>query len=108
MTHFRNGQGSHDKHRKYRRGEGRKGFVLATDRGQEGMGQHHEGDVTIPTRPTSDLILIESHIFGCFKILLYVPACSNCLHHLLQGGSFRRKDEIVRFLDGSSTQRRMR
>src|SRR6266566_8976387 len=26
-----------------------------------------------------------------------IPACSNCLHHLLQGGSFRRKDEIVRF-----------
>src|SRR6266536_2056054 len=97
MTHFRNGERSYTKRRKRGRGGVCRSLVLATDRGQEGMSQHHEGDVTIPSRPTSDLILIESHIFGCFKILLYVPACSNCLHHLLQGGSFRRKDEIVRF-----------
>jgi len=48
----------------------------------------------------ADLIVIQSEVFGVFKILFNVPACANRLHHLWQGGSLRGKNEVVRFLVG--------
>jgi hypothetical protein len=36
---------------------------------QEGIGQHHERDVPVPGRPVANLILVQTHVFGVFKIL---------------------------------------
>ena len=44
--------------------------------------------------------MVQTQVFGVFKILFNVPACANGLDHLGQGGSLRGKNEVVRFLVG--------
>src|SRR6266849_1171537 len=73
--------------------------ILGTDSGQKCMSEHAQRDVAIPSGPTSDLVVVESEVFGIFKVLLDMPACANSLHHLLQGGSFGGKDEVVGFFE---------
>ena len=37
---------------------------------QEGIRQHHERAVPVPGRPTANLILVQTHVFRVFKILV--------------------------------------
>ena len=79
MTDFRNGQGkegsdpggrissSRDLDRK-RQGSGRSG--LSTDSCQEGLRQHHQGDMPIPAHEATDLVVIQPHVFARFAHLL--------------------------------------
>ena len=106
MTHFRNGERKQWSSRrgriKKKRGECTGGEVscplLSTDPGQEGMRQHAQGDMAIPADPTADFVVVESQVFGRFKVFFNMPAGADSLDHLLQGGSLWGKDEVVRFL----------
>ncbi len=49
-------------------------LVLHTNPNQEGRGQQDKRNVTIPANETSDLILIETEVFGRFEVFLYMPA----------------------------------
>ena len=44
---------------------------------QESKSQQHKRDVPVPASETADLIVIQSQIFGIFKILFDMPACAN-------------------------------
>ena len=46
--------------------------------------------------------MIQSQIFGIFKMLFDMPACATGRNHLWQRGPFRGKDEVVGFLVGIS------
>ena len=79
MTHFRHGerkQWSAIRGRiKGRRGKcagcgGDSCLFLSTDPRQESMRQHDERDVAIPADPASDLVVIQAHILGRFKIFV--------------------------------------
>ena len=79
MTHFRTGQrkqGSGMRSRikprwgLYGKGRASQGDGLSTDSSQEGMRQHHQRDMTIPRDEAAHLVVIQTQIFGCFKIFL--------------------------------------
>lgn len=40
---------------------------------QEGIRQHYERDVPVPCRPAANLLLVQTHVFGIFKVLFNVP-----------------------------------
>src|SRR6266487_4766342 len=107
MTHFRNRQGKQrsriSRRITSRRGlwdkrKGSHGDVLGADPCQEGVSQHHQGDMAIPPEPASDFVLIQSHIFAGFKVFLNMPAGADGLHHLAERGSRWGKDEVVGLL----------
>lgn len=97
MTHFRNRQWKQwvdiRGHLKHDGGD----FVLLTDPSQKRMSEQTQGDMAIPSDPTSDFVVVEAEIFGIFKVLLDMPTLANGLDHLLQGGSLGGKDEGVGF-----------
>src|SRR5271157_4575976 len=91
MTHFRDRQGKQGSSIRSRitsrRGldgkwRGSQGDVLGADPRQEGMCQHDQGDMAIPSDPASYFVLIQSHILSCFKVFLNMPACTDGLDHL--------------------------
>ena len=107
MTHFRNGQGKEGSGMRsrikprwglYGKGRASQGDGLSTDSGQEGMSQHHQRDMAIPADEAAHLVVIQSQIFGRFKIFLDMPACPDGRHHLLQRGPWWSKDEVVGLL----------
>src|SRR6266567_8990328 len=68
---------------------------LHGDAHQKGIGQHHEGQVTIPAQVTAHFILIQTQIFGGFQVFFDVPACAQSLYHRGKGGRGWSKDEEI-------------
>jgi hypothetical protein len=54
--------------------------------------------VPVPTDEATNLVVIQSHVFGVFKILFDMKAGANGPHHLLQGGFWWGEHEIVALL----------
>src|SRR5205807_7562119 len=104
MAHFRNGQGKRRRSRRRPRGHRRGSGATGEDTNpcKVRKSQQDERDVPVPTNEAANLIVVQSDIFAVFKILLNMPSGANGLDHLWQGGSFRGKDEVVRFLVGIS------
>ena len=71
-------------------------LVLHANTNKEGIGEQDKCNVTIPSDEASDLILVKSEVFGRFQVLLDVPPRPNGRNHLLQRGSWRGKDQIIR------------
>src|SRR6266566_5027893 len=104
MAHFWDGQGKHGRASgKPRWSRRRSGETLCrTNPCQEGKSHQHQRDVSVPTDEATNFVMVQPQVFGVFKILFDVPACTNGRNHLRQGRSFWSKDEVVRFLVGIS------
>src|SRR6266516_1161438 len=75
----------------------RGGLHLGANPYQKRIRQQDQRDVPVPCRPATNLILIETHVFGVFKILFDPPTRADRFDHLVQRGSRRSKDEVVGF-----------
>src|SRR5512135_244637 len=102
MAHFWDSQGKHGRSSEKRRWSRQRGGepLCRTNPCQEGQSQQHQRDVSVPASEAANLIVIQSEVFGVFKILFNVPAGANGRHHLWQGGCLWGKNEVVRFLVG--------
>src|SRR5438876_3011066 len=97
MTHFSNGWRKQRSRPLWCR-LARWGPQLCANPHEERISQHHERDMPVPCRPATNLILVQTHVFGIFKILFNMPSGSNGLDHLVQRGGLGGKDEIVDLL----------
>src|SRR3954466_15704748 len=71
---------------------------LAQD-GQIGQGEHRQGDVSVPTGPGADLVLVEPDLaLGRLEALLSGPARPRHSHEIGQRRSGRGRGEIERQL----------
>src|SRR5712691_6448192 len=62
------------------------------------MSDHQQRDVTIPADEATHFVVIESHVFACFKILFNAPPRSNGLDHRLYCRCRRSEDQVVGLL----------
>ena len=70
---------------------------ILSDGGEIGEGQHGEGDVTVPTRPGADFVLVQPDFaFAVLEQALDGPARSGDLHQLIQRRPFGSMREIER------------
>ena len=102
MAHLGNGQGKQKRSSRKRRPGGhrwRSGATGAcTNPCKVGKRQQDERDVPVPPDEASNFVVIQSHVFGVFKIFFNMPACANGPHHLVQGGSRWGEHEVVALL----------
>src|SRR6266478_5596174 len=101
MTHFGNGERKQGTGWRRSLLAGRLGGgypSLGTDTCKACLGQHHQRDVTIPSREASDFVILQAHFFPCFKTFFNFPSRSDRLDHLGKRGAHWGKDEVIGFL----------
>ncbi len=54
--------------------------------------------MSIPGDPTSDLVILHTHLFAYLETFLNFPPLSDGLDHLGKGGAWRCEHEVVGFL----------
>jgi hypothetical protein len=59
-------------------------LVVYTNTNEEGIGKHDKGDMTIPSNPAPNLILVKPEVFAGLQIFLDMPPFANCSNDLLQ------------------------
>ena len=59
--------------------------ALHSDAEQEGKGEQHESDMTVPAQVAAHLVVIQAKAFAGFEVLFNMPPGSNSLHHHWQG-----------------------
>src|SRR4030095_7295868 len=84
---------------------------VLTHNGQISMGQHGQRDVTMPSRPGADLVLVEPNLtLGGLEAGLNRPARAGDLNKGGECGALRRerqiKGRLVRLLDRAPDQER--
>lgn len=101
MTHFGDGEG--------KQGTGGRRFLMrgrlsgeypgrCANTCQAGLNDHDERNVPIPGRPTSDLVILQAHIFPYLETFFNSPSLPNCFDHFGKCGADWSKDEVVGFL----------
>ena len=80
-------------------------LAVGAQHGEKGVREHTERDVTVPSLPRADFILIESYLsFGFLDALFDGPATSDGLHHVGQGRARAGKHQHVGHLRGVSSR----
>jgi hypothetical protein len=101
MAHFRDREGQ-DLERQWlgwRLGDTEQvGCFLTTHASKVSRRQHDQRHVPVPPKKAAHFIVIQAHVFRLFKIFLTMPAGANGLHHLVERGSRRGKDEVIALL----------
>jgi len=76
-------------------------LTLGSQDHEKGVSEHTQSDVTVPSLPGSDLILIQANLsFPLFKTLLHGPTSSNSGSHLGKMRPTRGKDEYIGQVSG--------